>query len=122
MLEKLMNLPTPLTILKDPASIIVISIFMILLIAEELFPGRPLPKIKYWKIKGIAAFIIYFFLSTYLPVFWNDALFQYQLFDMSFLGDVGGAGVALLIYEFGVYIWHLSMHKSNLLWRILIRL
>ena len=118
MIDKLINLPNPLQILMDPASIIVISIFILLMIAEELFPGRPLPKIKYWKLKGILAFVIYFFLSTYLPMFWNDTLAQYQLIDMLFLGDFGGAIVALLIYEFGVYIWHRSMHKSNILWRI----
>jgi len=118
MLDKLMNLPSPIQILMDPASIIVISIFLVLMIAEELFPGRSLPKIKYWKVKGLLAFVFYFFLSTYLPMLWNDTLLQYQLFDLSFLGDIGGAIVALLIYEFGVYVWHRSMHKSNILWRI----
>jgi len=118
MIDKLLTLPNPLQLLMDPASIIVISIFLVFMIAEELFPGRPLPKIKYWKIKGILAFVIYFFLSSYLPMFWNDTLAQYQLFDMSFLGDIGGTIVALLIYEFGVYIWHRSMHKNIILWRI----
>lgn len=118
MIEKLFNLPSLLQVLKDPASIIVIGIFTMLMIVEELFPGRPLPKIKYWKIKGISAFVIYFFISTYLPMFWNETLAAYQLMDMSFLGDFGGGLVALLIYEFGVYVWHLSMHKSDLLWRV----
>lgn len=118
MIEIFLNLPSPIQILRDPASIIVISIFLVLMIAEELFPGRALPKIKNWKIKGISAFVLYFFLSTYLPMFWNDTLAKYQLFDMSSLGDYGGAIVALLIYEFGVYIWHRSMHKSNILWRV----
>jgi len=118
MIEKLTHLPNPIEILKDPASIIVISIFIVLMVAEELFPGRALPKIKNWKAKGIVSFVIYFFLSTYLPMLWNDTLAAYQLFDMSFLGDFGGAVVAMLIYEFGVYIWHRSMHKSNLLWRV----
>jgi len=118
MIEKILNLPTPLQLLSDPASIIVISIFVALMIAEELFPGRPLPKIKYWKIKGILSFVIYFFLSSYLPMFWNDTLTKFQLFDLSILGDWGGAALALLIYEFGVYFWHRSMHKSSILWRI----
>lgn len=113
-----MNLPSPFQILMDPASIIVISIFLVLMIAEELFPGRPLPKIKYWKAKGIFSFVFYFFLSSYLPLIWNETLSQFQLFDMSFLGDFGGAIAALLIYELGVYFWHRSMHKSSLLWRI----
>lgn len=118
MFEKLINLPNPIQLLLDPASIIVISIFLALMIAAELFPGRLLPKIKYWKIKGIFAFIIYFYVSSYLPMLWNDHLIKFQLFDMSFLGNFGGAIVALLIYEFGVYIWHWSMHKSNLLWKV----
>lgn len=118
MIDKILSLPSPLQILIDPASIIVISVFLVLMIAEEVFPGRPLPRIKYWKAKGISAFVIYFFLSTYLPLLWNETLSQYQLMDMSFLGDYFGAVVALLIYEFGVYIWHFSMHKSNLLWRV----
>jgi sterol desaturase/sphingolipid hydroxylase (fatty acid hydroxylase superfamily) len=118
MLEKLSNLPNPIQILIDPASIIVISIFLTLMVAEEVFPGRPLPKIKYWKIKGLTAFVIYFFLSTYLPMFWNEFLGSYQLFDMTALGDYWGALVALLIFELGVYFWHISMHKSNILWRV----
>lgn len=118
MFEKLLNLPNPIQLLLDPASIIIIGIFICLMLAEELFPGRPLPKIKYWKVKGFLAFIIYFYVSSYLPMIWNDYLAKYQLFDMSFLGNFGGAIVALLIYEFGVYIWHRSMHKSHLLWRI----
>ncbi len=118
MLEKLFNLPTPLQIILDPASIIIISIFFILMIAEELFPGRTLPKIKFWKLKGISAFIIYFFLSSYLPLIWNETLSNYQIFNLSALGNIWGAILALLIYEFGVYIWHRAMHKNNVLWRV----
>ena len=118
MLEKLFNLPTPLQIILDPASIIIFSIFFILMIAEELFPGRTLPKIKFWKLKGISAFIIYFFLSSYLPLIWNETLSNYQIFNLSALGNIWGAILALLIYEFGVYIWHRAMHKNNVLWRV----
>lgn len=118
MMEKIFILPTPMQILSDPASIIVMSIFFALMIGEELFPGRPLPTIKFWKIKGVTAFIIYFFLSSYLPLFWNEYLGSYQIINMTTLGDYWGALVALLIYELGVYIWHRSMHKSNLLWRV----
>ncbi len=118
MFEKILQLPTTWQILTDPASIIVISIFFILMIAEVLIPGRPLPTIKYWRIKGIIAFIIYFFLSSYLPLIWNEYLAAYRVFDLTFLGHYWGALVALLLYEFGVYFWHRFMHKSNLLWRV----
>ena len=118
MIEKLANLPTPLQILMDPASIIVISIFFVLMIAEELFPGRPLPVVKFWRLKGICAFVIFFFVSSYLPLIWNEYLGAYQLFDLTSLGNYWGALIALLIYELGVYFWHKSMHKSNMLWRV----
>lgn len=118
MFEKLSLLPTPLDILSDPASQIVIGIFLFLLIAEELFPGRPLPRIRFWRLKGIAAFIIYFYLSSYLPLIWNEYLMPYQVFDLSSLGNYTGGLLALLIYELGVYVWHRSMHRSNLLWRV----
>ncbi len=118
MLEKLYNLPTPFQIISDPVSLIVISIFACLLLAEELFPGRPLPQIRYWKIKGIGVFVIYFFLSSYLPLLWNEYFAKYQITNLSLLGDYWGALVALLVYELGVYFWHRSMHNSNLLWRV----
>jgi sterol desaturase/sphingolipid hydroxylase (fatty acid hydroxylase superfamily) len=118
MFEKISNFPNPYQILMDPASLVVISIFVLLILAEELFPGRPLPKIKNWKVKGLLSFVIYFYLSTYLPMFWYETLAEYQLFDMTGLGDFGGGLVALLIYELGVYFWHRSMHKSHLLWKV----
>ncbi len=105
-------------ILLDPASIIVILIFFVLMVFSELFPGRPMAHIRFWKMKGIVAFILYFFLSTYLPLIWNEYLVPYQLIDMTFLGDYWGALVALLIYQLGVFIWHRAMHKNNILWRV----
>jgi sterol desaturase/sphingolipid hydroxylase (fatty acid hydroxylase superfamily) len=118
MLEKMSNLPTPFQIVSDPVSMIIIGIFLCLLIAEALFPGRPLPKIPYWKLKGICAFIVFFFLSSYLPLLWNDYFAKYKIIDLSFLGNYLGGLIALLTYQFGVYVWHRSMHKNNVLWRV----
>lgn len=118
MFDKLLQLPTPWQLLKDPASIIVISIFLVLVIAEAVMPARKLPVVKYWKIKGTIAFILYFFISSYLPLIWSDYLSAYRVFDLSFLGNYWGGLVALLLYELGVYIWHRAMHHSDLLWRV----
>jgi len=118
MFEKILQLPTPWQILIDPASIIVISIFFILMTAEIIIPGRKLPTVKFWKVKGILAFIFYFFISSYLPLIWNSYLATYEIFDLVFLGDYWGGLIALLLFELGVYIWHRSMHKNNLLWRV----
>jgi len=118
MIEKLLTLPTPIEVLSDTASLIIIAIFFVLMVCEELFPGRTLPSIKFWKVKGVIAFIIYFFLSSYLPLIWNEFLASYQLLNMTSLGDYRGAFVALLLYEFAVYTWHRAMHKNSVLWRV----
>jgi len=118
MFDKILQLPTPWQIITDPVSLTVISIFLALMIAEALVPGRKLPTVKYWRLKGIVAFVIYFFISSYLPLIWSDYLFEYKIFDLTFLGDYWGGLVALLLYQFGVYVWHRSMHKSNFLWRV----
>lgn len=118
MLDKISQLPNPVEVLKDPASMIVIGIFLVLLIAEELFPGRPLPKVPAWRPKGLIFYTLNFYVATYLPLLWNETLTQYQVFDLSGLGDLGGGIVALLIFEFGVYAWHRAMHTSNILWRV----
>jgi sterol desaturase/sphingolipid hydroxylase (fatty acid hydroxylase superfamily) len=110
-------MPTPLEILTDPISLIALSIYAILIIWEVFFPAKALPKVKNWKLKGLISFTIYFFLSSYLPLLTDPLLSKYQFFDLTVLGNVGGGIVAIVLYEFGVFVWHKAMHKSNILWR-----
>lgn len=111
-------MPTPLEILLDPISLIVIALYAGLMIWEGVFPARQLPRIKYWKVRGLIFFGIYFYLSSYLPMLWNTYLSAYQLFDLTVLGTLWGAIAGVLLYQFGVYVWHRAMHKNNLLWRV----
>lgn len=110
-------MPTPLEILLDPISLVILTMYIVLIIWEALFPARKLPKVKFWKLKGLTAFAIYFYLSSYLPLLTDPYLEPYQFFDLSNIGIVGGSIIAILLYEFGIYIWHRAMHKSDLLWR-----
>ncbi len=110
-------MPTPLEILLDPISLIALGMYALLIIWEALFPARPLPKVKNWKLKGMISFTVFFFLSSYLPLLTDPFLSQYQFLDLTNLGNVGGGIVAILLYELGVFVWHRAMHKSNFLWR-----
>lgn len=110
-------MPTPLEILLDPISLTALSIYVLLIIWEAVLPAKQLPKVKNWKLKGLTSFIVYFFLSSYLPLLTDPFLSSYQIFDLTSLGNVGGGFVAIVLYEFGVFVWHRAMHKSNLLWR-----
>jgi sterol desaturase/sphingolipid hydroxylase (fatty acid hydroxylase superfamily) len=110
-------MPTPLQLLLDPVSLTVFALYGALILLEAAFPARPLVPVRGWRWKGLASFAAYFFLSSYLPLVWTAWLSRYQLFDLTGLGTWSGAAVGILVYEFGVYIWHRSMHTSDHLWR-----
>ena len=110
-------MPTPIEILLDPVSLMIIAMYAGLMIWEALFPARALPYLKYWKIKGLTAFAIFFYLSSYLPLITDPFLEPYRLFDLTDLGTLGGALIGIILYELGVYLWHRAMHHSDFLWR-----
>jgi sterol desaturase/sphingolipid hydroxylase (fatty acid hydroxylase superfamily) len=109
------SFPTPIELLLDPISLAVFALFGALVAWEALAPARP-PVIKGWRLRGLIAFTVYFFVSSYLPMLWSDQLARFQLFDLSWLGTWGGAAVGLLVYELGIYLWHRAMHASDWLW------
>lgn len=111
-------MPTPIEILLDPGSLIAIAIFAALIVVEALAPARPLPQVKGWALRGLLAFVAFFYLSTYLPLLWDEALAPYRLFDLTRLGTAGGTVAGVLVYELGVYWWHRAMHRFTPLWRV----
>lgn len=111
-------MPTPLEILLDPISLIVLAMYLALIIWEAVAPARRLPKVKNWKLRGLTSFAVFFYLSSYLPLIWDQYLAAFQVFDLTFLGTAWGAVVSILIYELGVYVWHRAMHKNNVLWKV----
>lgn len=110
-------MPTPIELLLDPISLAVFALYGGLMLWEALAPGRPLPAVSGWKWRGLAAFGAYFLLSSYLPLLWSEQLAQYQVFDLTALGTLGGALAGLLVIEAGIYFWHRGMHAAPLLWR-----
>lgn len=110
-------MPTPLEILLDPISLGVLAIYGALMIWEALAPGRKLPRIRGWVPRAMASFVAYFYLSSYLPLFWDTYLAKFQLFDLSDLGVIPGAVIALLVYNAVLYAWHRTMHNTDWLWR-----
>lgn len=110
-------MPTPIELLLDMVSITIMAMYLGLMLWEAFFPARKLPEIPYWKIKGLVAFVVFFFLSSYLPLLWDKHLIQYQLFDLSRVGTAGGVIIGYLLYEFASYVWHRSMHHFDVLWK-----
>jgi sterol desaturase/sphingolipid hydroxylase (fatty acid hydroxylase superfamily) len=61
---------------------------------------------------------VYFLLSSYLPLLWGEWLAPLRIADLAGLGTWGGAAVGLLVYEAGAYVYHRTIHASDLLWRL----
>jgi sterol desaturase/sphingolipid hydroxylase (fatty acid hydroxylase superfamily) len=110
-------MPTPVDILLDPVTLAVLALYAALIAWEALAPARPLPAVTGWRVKGVAAFLAYVMISTYLPLLWSEHLARFQLVDLASLGTWGGALVGVLLLEGGIYAWHRTMHGSNALWR-----
>ena len=64
-------MPSPLDLLLDPISLTVFAIYGALILWEALAPARALPRVRYWRWLGLAAFGVYFLLSSYLPLLWG---------------------------------------------------
>ena len=110
-------MPTPIEILTDPISLIILAIYASLMFWEAFYPARELPSIRFWKVKGLTSFVLFFYLSSYLPLITDPLLESYKLFNLESLGTIGGSILGLLLYEGGVYIWHKAMHQYDFLWR-----
>lgn len=110
-------MPTPLEILLDPLSLIILCMYGMIMLWEAILPGRTLPEIKYWKIRGLTAFAVFFYLSSYLPLLIAPYLEPFRLFNLTSLGTFTGGLLGVLLYELGVYVWHYSLHTNNFLWK-----
>lgn len=60
-------MPTPIEILMDPISLVILAMYALLIVWEAVFPARALPTIPWWKTRAISVFIVYFFLTAYFP-------------------------------------------------------
>jgi sterol desaturase/sphingolipid hydroxylase (fatty acid hydroxylase superfamily) len=112
-------MPTPIDLLLDPLTWIVLSMFAGLALWEFAAPGRALPRVPGWTLRALVAFAVYFLLSSYLPLLWGEALASLQLFDLSGWPLAASVAAGVLGYELGAYWWHRSMHRYAPLWRLL---
>ncbi|AKA36105.1 sterol desaturase family protein [Flagellimonas lutaonensis] len=103
-------------ILIDPLAIL-LYMYVGLWVWESVAPAKPLPKMKYWKLRGIIFFFFNFTLASILPLVVDNHLANYQLLDLSAFNPVLGAIVGVTIYQGILYFWHRAIHRYNVLWR-----
>ena len=67
-------MPTPLEILLDPISLIVLAMYLALMVWEAIAPARKLPKIKNWKLRGLPPLPFSFICLPTYPSFGMNTL------------------------------------------------
>lgn len=86
---------------------------------ETLRPGREVPAIARWRLKGAFFLVLGLGLTSVIPPLWDAWLGEHRLIDATGLGTWLGALYGFVVLELGVYLWHRSLHRSTWLWRAL---
>ncbi len=110
-------MPTPIEILMDPISLGLLVIYFSLIVIEAIGAPKKQKHIKGWIPKALCVFVLYFFLSTYLPLIWDKYLIQYQVFNLESMNPYLSTFIAVIVFELFIYIWHFTLHRTNWLWR-----
>jgi sterol desaturase/sphingolipid hydroxylase (fatty acid hydroxylase superfamily) len=104
-MEKLIGLLPPAT-------------YLIFMVAERLFPARPLPAVRGWRLKGLLFFLLGGAIFGVLPGLWGPWARQHRLLDLEGLGTAAGALVAIVVIDFLIYWVHRLRHQWRPLWRL----
>ena len=97
--------------------VLIPSTFAGMLVLERLFPGRPLPKVRFWLLKGLLFFVFSGVLNTLFPALFAGWLGGRSLLHLAWLGTIPGAIAGALIADLLGYWLHRTFHKVPVLWR-----
>ena len=97
---------------------IVLGLFVLFVLADQLGRRTQFPGVRYWRIMGIASFLLYYAIATYAPFLWDEFLGTHQLIDGSALPFWAQVAIGFLVIEFGIYFWHRTMHSFDPIWRV----
>jgi sterol desaturase/sphingolipid hydroxylase (fatty acid hydroxylase superfamily) len=104
--------------MEDLAPLFIIGFFVAFIIYEAIRPARrDLPKVAWWKVKGIVFFVLTAVISSVLPFVWQGFVQKHALLDLSGLGTVAGAAVGYVAFQLATYWWHRLQHTSSFIRR-----
>jgi sterol desaturase/sphingolipid hydroxylase (fatty acid hydroxylase superfamily) len=94
------------------------ALYVLMLVAERLFPARRFPKINGWTLVGagflVASMAAGILAPFYIPVEWLAA---HRLMDGTRLGVAGGAIAGFVAFELLFYGYHRLAHAVPSVWR-----
>jgi sterol desaturase/sphingolipid hydroxylase (fatty acid hydroxylase superfamily) len=103
---------------EDVFALLIPVTFIVFLTVESLFKtGRPWPKIRWWRLTGVAFFLVVGTINAVLPSLVPAEIASHHLFDASRLGIAGSVVVGYLVVSFATAVIHRGYHRYPLLWR-----
>jgi sterol desaturase/sphingolipid hydroxylase (fatty acid hydroxylase superfamily) len=91
--------------------------FFLLLALEPLLPGRPQPRIRFWRLKCTLFFLIRPIIGIGVPAAMAYVLRGRTLLQLSQLPVAANALINFAVDSFIFYWVHRLMHRVNWLWR-----
>lgn len=101
--------------LEDLLFPIILGGFALFALLDVLVPARTFPRVRAWRLRGVAYFVTYLALSSVLPFAWDGLLGAHRLIDATALGTAGGTLVGFFAYQLLAYGWHRLLHRSSIL-------
>jgi len=94
-----------------------ISIFGVFCVLDFVVHPRAFPQMPFWRLRGVAFFIVYFFLAGYSPLLWDSLLGQYSLMSAAALPLWAQIIGGFFLVELGTYAYHRTVHNVDFMWR-----
>ncbi|GAB2579402.1 sterol desaturase family protein [Ramlibacter solisilvae] len=103
----------------DIVGLLVPVTYLLMFIAERLWPARRFPQRRAWSWLGAGFLVLAGFLSTVVPLMLPaEWLARHRWIDGSGLGVAGGALVGYLVLSAGAFALHRAYHAVPVLWRL----
>lgn len=93
------------------------AMFLLFAVWETAAPRQTLTPVPGWRVQCLLAIEVYFIIAFCAPMLWDGLIGRYSVFDASALPLWAQVAGGFLVYEFGVYVWHRTMHGFDPLWR-----
>ncbi len=97
--------------------VIIPAAFVIMLVLERLVPGRPLPKVRFWAVKGIGAFFLCLAFAGMVPAGLAALLGGRAPIHLTGIAWPLAATIGFLAGDLAFYGLHRLLHNVPLLWR-----
>jgi sterol desaturase/sphingolipid hydroxylase (fatty acid hydroxylase superfamily) len=103
--------------MEDVLTLSLLGALLVLVVLDFLAPARTFVEVRFWRLRGIAAFVMFMAVSTAAPMMWDGLLGEHRILDASGLGPWIGGVAGLVALQFFQYWWHRALHRLPLLWR-----